>query len=154
MSTSSIKSRIRRFHAVVVQSTSKKCTKTDVMHVQSSCLQTNRFLTLSLWSLLQQLLESVIKQQAKVLHFIDLVTNNKSAHLRAQNVVIRILTPRLPDKVRFVVPGFFRSVITHDSSLLRNFSTALRDHKKRKQKYEWSDTLISTFPLLTFASLP
>ena len=35
MSTSSIKSQIRRFHVVVVQWTSKKCTK---KHVQSCCL--------------------------------------------------------------------------------------------------------------------
>ena len=36
MSTSSIKRQIRRFHVVVVQWTSKKCTK-SVMHVQSCC---------------------------------------------------------------------------------------------------------------------
>jgi len=62
-----------------------------------------------------------------------------------ENVVIRILTPRLPDKVRFVVPDFFWSVITHDNSLLRNFSTTYRDHKNQ-EKYKRSDTLIYDVP--------
>ena len=51
MSISSIKRRIGRFHVVVVQLTSVKCTK-NVMHEQSSCFahKTNSFLTLLLLS--------------------------------------------------------------------------------------------------------
>ena len=52
MTTSSIKSRrIGMFHVVVVQWTSKKCTK-NVMHVQSSCFahKSNFSLTLLLLS--------------------------------------------------------------------------------------------------------